>query len=347
MRSQGFPSLPIVPRFLLATIGIVFLLTILAVPPSRAEVSEVRIAQQFGIGYLPFHVMKHERLLEKEAARLGIDDLKVGWVNLAGGAAANEALLSGSLDFVSGGVAAFVTLWAKTRGNLNVKGVAALDALPIYLVTNNPKVASLRDLSDKDKIALPAIKVSIQAVTLQMAAEQTFGEGKHDALDQWTVTLRHPDAYAALVSGKSEITGHFGAPPYQEQELAQPGMRLLVNSYDVLDGPTTFNLVWTTQAFHDANPKVYAAFLAALRQAVALINERPDAAADIYLAEDDLKLDPAFVRKLITSPEAKFTTTPINIMKYVDFMKKTNAVKTSAQSWKDAFFPEIHGEPGS
>ncbi|PKU25183.1 ABC transporter substrate-binding protein [Telmatospirillum siberiense] len=328
-----------------AVTGLLFLMA--PTTSARAEVSEVRIAQQFGIGYLPFHVMKHERLFEKEAARQGIDNLKVSWTNLAGGAAANEALLSGSLDFVSGGVAPFVTLWAKTRGNLNVRGVAALDAMPIYLVTNNPRVTSLKDLSDKDKIGLPAVKVSIQAVTLQMAAEQAFGEGKHDALDQWTVTLRHPDAYAALVSGKSEITGHFGGSPYQEQELAQPGTRLLVNSYDVLGGPATFNLVWTTQAFREANPKVYSAFLTALHQAETLINEHPDDAVGIYLAEDDLKLDPAFVRKLITSPETKFTTTPLNVTKYVSFMSKTGAIKTSAQSWKDLFFPEIHGEPGS
>lgn len=315
--------------------------------PAWAEVTEVRIAQQFGVGYLPFHVMKHDQLFEKEAARLGVSDLKVSWTSLAGGAAANEALLSGSLDFVSGGVAPFITLWAKTRGNLNVRGVATLDAMPIYLVTNNPRVSSLKDLSDKDKIGLPAVKVSIQAVTLQMAAEQAFGDGKQDALDQLTVTLSHPDAYAALISGKSEITGHFGGPPYQEQELAHPGTRLLVNSYDVLGGPATFNLVWTTQAFREANPKVYAAFLSALHQAVALINRDPGEAVRIYLAEDDLKLDPAFLLKLITSPDTKFTTTPLNVTKYATFMSKTGAIKTTVQSWKDLFFPEIHAEPGS
>lgn len=327
----------------LALIGALFIAPL----PAKAEVSEVRIAQQFGIGYLPFHVMKHERLFEKEAASQGIADLKVNWTKLAGGAAVNEALLSGSIDFSSGGVAPFVTLWAKTRGNVNVKGVAALDALPIYLVTNNPAVSSLKDLTDKDKIALPAVGVSIQAVTLQMAAEKVFGEGRHNTLDRLTVTLRHPDAYTALVSGKSEITGHFGGPPFQEQELAQPGTKLLVNSYEVLGGPATFNLIWTTQAFHDANPKVYAAFLSALRKSIELINAQPDEAVRIYLAEDEQKLDPAFVKKLVTSPEAKFTTTPLAVTKYADFLAKTGAVKTAPQSWKDLFFPEIHGEPGS
>jgi NitT/TauT family transport system substrate-binding protein len=315
--------------------------------PAQAEVKEVRIAEQFGIGYLPLQIIKNQHLLEKEAAKQGLGDVAVTWTNLAGGAAMNEALLSGSLDFVSGGVAPFITLWAKTRGNLDVRGVAALDALPIYLVTNNPAVKSLKDLSEKDRIGLPAVKVSIQAVTLQMAAEQAFGEGKHDVLDQYTVTLRHPDAYAALISGKSEITGHFGGPPFQEQELAHPGTRLLVNSYDVLGGPATFNLVWTKASFRRDNPKIYAAFLTSLRQAIELINTNPKEAVRIYLEEDEAKLDPDFLLKLVTSPEAKYTTTPLNVTKYATFLAKTGAVKVKADSWKDLFFPEVHAEPGS
>lgn len=314
---------------------------------ARAEVAEVRIAQQFGISYLPFHVMKHEQLLEKEAAKQGLSGLKVVWTNLGGGSAMNEALLSGSIDFVSAGVPPFITLWAKTRGNVDVRGVATLGSMPVYLVTNNPNVKTLKDLSAKDRIGLPAPRVGYQAVLLQMAAEQALGTGRQDAFDDLTVGMRHPDAYAALVSGKSEVTGHFGGPPYQELELAQPGTRLLVNSFDVLGGPSTFNVIYAKAAFHNQNPKVYGAFLAALHQAMDLINKDPDAAVRIYLAEDDMKLDPAFVKKLITSHDAIYTTTPMNAMKYYDFMARTGLIKAKAESWKDLFFPEIHAEPGS
>ena len=49
----------------------------------------------------------------------------------------------------------------------------------------------------------------------------------------------------------------------------------------------------------------------------------------------------------MTSPEAKYTTTPLNVTKDVTFMAKTGAIKGKADSWKDLFFPEVYGEPGS
>jgi NitT/TauT family transport system substrate-binding protein len=318
-----------------------------APPPSLAEVTEVRIAQQFGISYLPLHVMKHEQLLEQEAAKQGLSGLKVVWTSLGGGSAMNEALLSGSIDFVSAGVPPFITLWSKTHGNVDVRGVATFGSIPVYLVTNNPNVKTIKDLSAKDRIGLPAPRVGFQAIVLQMAAEQALGQGHQEAFDDLTVGMRHPDAYAALISGKSEITGHFGGPPYQELELAQPGSHLLINSYDVLGGPSTFNVVYAKASFHDQNPKVYAAFLAALHRAMYLINKDPDEAVRIYLAEDDMKLDPAFIRKLVTSHDAVYTTTPMNVMKYYSFMARTGLIKTKAESWKDLFFPEIHNEAGS
>ena len=161
----------------------------------------------------------------------------------------NDALLSSSLQFASGGVGPLVTLWAKTRGNLDVKAVSAINSMPLYLTTRNPDVKTLKDFTAKDKIALPAVKVSIQAVTLQMAAEKAFGEGQQYKLDPLTVSMSHPDAQTALLSGQSEITAHFGSPPFQYQQLERPGIHRVLNSYDVLGGPATFNTVWTTSKF--------------------------------------------------------------------------------------------------
>ncbi len=146
-------------------------------------------------------------------------------------------------------------------------------------MTRNPNVKTVKDFTDKDKIALPAVKVSIQAVTLQMAAEKAFGEGQQNKLDHLTVSMSHPDAQTALLSGRSEITAHLGSPPFQYQELEQQGMHKVFSSYDVLGGPATFNVVWTTTKFHDENPKLYAAFVAALDEATATINRDKRAAA--------------------------------------------------------------------
>jgi NitT/TauT family transport system substrate-binding protein len=148
----------------------------------------------------------------------------------------NDALLSNSLQFASGGVGPMVTMWARTKGNLDVKAVAAINSMPIYLNTRNPNVKSLKDFTEKDKIALPAVKVSIQAVTLQMAAESVRRRPAEQA-DPLTVSMSHPDGQVALLSGASEITAHFSSPPFQYQQLEKPGIHTVINSYEVLGGP--------------------------------------------------------------------------------------------------------------
>jgi NitT/TauT family transport system substrate-binding protein len=317
-----------------------------AFPAANAEMSEIHVSRQYGISYLPLMIMEDQKLIEKHAKAAGVD-VKVEWSKFASGAVMNDALLSGNLQFASGGVAPFTTLWAKTRSNLDVKAVAAINSMPLYLVTNNPKVKTLKDFTDKDKIALPAVKVSIQAVTLQMAAEKAFGAGQEHKLDHLTVSMSHPDGETALLSGKSEITAHLSSPPFQYQELEHKGMHRVLNSYDVLGGPATFNVVWTTAKFHDENPKVYAAFVAALDEATAQINGNKRAAAETYLriSKDKDSLDD--ILKMLNDPEIKYTTTPNNVMKYVDFMHKIGSIKVKPDSWKDMFFPNAQKLSGS
>jgi NitT/TauT family transport system substrate-binding protein len=313
---------------------------------ARAEMSEIKVAQQYGISYLPLMIMEEQKLIEKYAKANGVD-VSVGWAKFAGGNVMNDALLSDSLQFASGGVGPFVTLWAKTRGNLDVKAVAAINSMPLYLNTRNPAVKSIKDFTDKDKIALPAVKVSIQAVTLQMAAEKAFGEGQQNKLDQLTVTMSHPDAQLALLSGQSEITAHFGSPPFQYQQLKNPAVHTVLSSYDVLGGPATFNVVWTTSKFRTENPKLYDAFVKALDEATALINKDKRWAAEAYLRMSKDKASQKEIEDMLNDPAIVFTTTPQNVMKYVDFMTKIGSIKNRPDSWKDMFFPNAQSLPGS
>ncbi|MBU6484399.1 MAG: ABC transporter substrate-binding protein [Betaproteobacteria bacterium] len=318
----------------------------IAALPARAEMSEIHVAEQYGISYLPLMIMQDRKLIEKHAKAEGID-VKVAWSKFAGGNVMNDALLSGGLQFASGGVGPLITLWAKTHGNLDVKAVAAINSMPLYLVSSDPAVKTVKDFSDKDRIALPAVKVSIQAVTLQMAAEKAFGPGQEHRLDHLTVSLSHPDAMTALLSGKSEINAHFGSPPFQEQELEHPGVHLVLDSYDVLGGAATFNTVWTTAKFRNENPKIYAAFVAALDESMKIINGDKKAAAEAYLRLAKSKLPLESVEKLLNDPKIVFTTTPQGVTKYADFMYKVGSVKVKPESWKDLFFPNAYNLPGS
>ena len=313
---------------------------------ARAELAEIKLAQQYGISYLPLMLMEEQKLIEKHAKAAGLD-VKVGWARFAGGNVMNDALLSGQLHFAAGGVGPLVTLWSRTRSNLDVRAVAAINSMPLYLNTRNPNVKSLKDLTEKDKIALPAVKVSIQAVTLQMAAEKAFGEGQHGKLDPLTVSLSHPDAQTALLSGAGEITAHFSSPPFQYQQLEKPGIRTIVNSYEVLGGPATFNLVWTTAKFRSENPKLYEAFLKALDEAIGQIGANRRAAAEAYLRISRDKDTIEDILAMLNDPQIVYTTTPQNVMKYVAFMTKIGSVKVKPDSWKDLFFPNVHGLPGS
>ena len=313
----------------------------------RAEPTEIVVAMQSGIGYLPLLVMQDRKLVEMHAKRSGLGDIKVKWLTIASGAAMNEGLLAGKLQFASGGLVPLILAWADTRGKEDVKGVAALCTMPIYLNTSNPKVKSVRDFTDKDRIALPAPKVSIQAVTLQMAVAQAFGDANFAKLDHLTVGMTHPKAHKALLEETDGITAHFGSPPFQYQQLKNPKIHTVTTSYDVLNGVSSFNLVWATKKFHDENPKAYAAFFAALKDAMALINSDPAAATEIYLRVSKDKTPAPEIEALLGDMLVQFTTTPKGSWRYSNFMRKTGMIDQTPASWKDLFFDDVHEEFGS
>ena len=333
-------------RSALAALALGALAASLWAPGAEAQVKTVRLAKQFGISYLPLTIMEDKKLLEEQAKKLGIE-VKTEWLQLSAGSPMNEALISGNLDFASGGVGPLLTIWSRTRANLKVKGVAAINSMPIWLTTINPDVKTIKDFTEKDRIALPAVKVSIQAVTLQMAAEQAFGPGQHGRLDTLTVSMSHPDGMAAMMSGRSEVTGHFTSAPFQYQELADPRVRKVVDSYDVLGGPHTFNVVWAATRFRDENPKIVEAFVAALDEAVKFINQNRKEAAEIWVRAENSRMPAAEAERIIRLPENEWTMTPKKVMAYADFMSRNGLIPARPESWKDLFFPEVHGLPGS
>src|SRR6266571_2408225 len=317
-------------------------LACLSALPARGETGEVRAAQQFGLSYLNLMIMEDSKLIEKQAKASGLGDIKVTWAKLGGPGAMNDALLSGGLDFGTGGVPSLITLWSKTRGTPNeVGGVGALNSMPVNLVTSNPKVKSIRDFTDQDKIAVTTVKVSTQALLLQMAAAKEFGEQNYAKLDPLTVSLPHPDAMTALLAGSGTITAHFSSPPFQYQEAAKPGIRTILNNYDILGGPATFNLVWSTSKFRDANPKTYAAFVAAFEDATATINRDKRAAAEVYKRMSGTKETVEDLVKMMEDPLVEYTLTPKSVMKTAEFMAKIGTIKERPASWKDLFFSNV------
>lgn len=307
---------------------------------------QLRIVEQFGTVYLPLHVLRDQKLIEKHGKAAGID-IKVEWAKLSGGAAINDALLSGAVDVGAAGAGPVIVLWDRTKGTADVKVIAALGEQPNYLITNNPNIKTLKDFTKADKIAVPAVIVSQQSRLLQIAAEKEFGEGKHNALDDLTVNLPHPDATAALLSGSSAITAHFSNPPFQEQALQNPKVHKVLSSYDILGGRVTPVLLYATSKFHNENPKTFKALFDALNEASQWIEANKAEAAKTYIRVEQSKLDPAFVLSVINDKDVSFTTTPHGTFKYASFLAKIGAIKNKPESWKDYTFEELHNKPGS
>lgn len=314
-----------------------------------ADESVVRIPTGAGgVGFLPLLMMREYDLIEKHAAAAGLGDLEVRWIDLGGPAVMNDALLSGSVDFIAAGPPGFLTLWDRTRGSADVEGVAAMTSLPMYLNTRSQRLRSIDDLTDGDKIAVTSIKVSIPAIIMQMYAADHYGADEAYRFDRYTVTMTHPDALIALLSGSSEVNAHFTSPPFHQRERKDPAIRTIMSSDDIMGSATTFTMLSTTRRFHAEHPRVYGAVLAALEEANTLIRDDPGAAARVlFEAGGGAGFTAEELVDVLRDPDIEFTTTPANTMKYARFMHSIGSIRNLPESWRDLFFEEIHGAPGS
>jgi NitT/TauT family transport system substrate-binding protein len=311
---------------------------------AQAEANQVRFARQLGLGYLQFYVMQDKQMVERQAERAGLK-VTTTYSGMGTPTAISDALLSGNVDVVGIGLPSFLTLWDKTRGNMNVRAMMAMNRQPAFLTTRNPNIKSIRDFTDNDRIALPAPKVSVQAIMLEMIAEKTLG--RFDALDHLTVGMSHPDGTAAMLSGKLEVTSHFTSAPFQYQQLENPAVRKLLSSYDATDGPNTFSAIATIARWREANPQLYKIVHAAVLEANEFIAKNPREAAEIFVKIENTKLPVPFIEKMISDPDFSYAPEPENVMKIYGFMNKVGALKTMPASWQDLFFPEAHGLKGN
>jgi NitT/TauT family transport system substrate-binding protein len=275
-------------------------------------------------------------------------EVKVIWQTFNGPAAINDALLSGQIDIGSGGVPGLLVVWSKSKGTpQEIRGISALSSQPVLLNTRDPSIGTIKDFKPSDRIAVPAVKVSVQAILLQMEAAKVFGEKEFTKLDTQTVSMTPPDATVALLGGKSEITAVFSVPPFQQQQLEHVGIHTVLNSFDVMGGSSSFTVAWTTAKFRDSNPMLYKALIAALKEATDIINKDKAAAGQLWIEDSKSKLTPEMVGKIVAGPQVRWTLTPEHTMKFADFMAEVGTLKNKATSWKDYFFPEIYDLNGS
>jgi NitT/TauT family transport system substrate-binding protein len=208
------------------------------------------------------------------------------------------------------------------------------------LMVRDPAIKSIKDFKDSHRIAMPAVKVSMQAIMLQMAAAKEFGDAKFNALDHLTVSMAHPDATAAMLGGQSEIVANFSSAPFQYRQMKNPNIRRILTSTELFDEPLSFNIIAATSKFRAENPKLYAAFHAALKEATDFINADKRKGAEIYLKVTGEKTTVDEIMEVLADPAIIYQTRVGGIGPFVSFLAKVGTLKNPPASWRDMFFPE-------
>lgn len=310
-----------------------------ATPAAAQQKTEISLSRQPGILYMPTHIIEKQKLIEKHAEKLGLSGITTKWVTFSGGGAQTDALLAGGVDILNTGTGNLLLLWDRTRGG--VKGIVATSAQPMLLISRDPKIKSIKDFGPADKIAVPTVRVSTQAIVLQIAAAEAFGADQWGKLDANTVQLGHPDAYAAMSNPQHEVRNHFTIPPFMFLELKNvPDAHVVLSSADVMGGPLTQAQFFTTTKFADANPKIIQAVRDATKEAHDLIRNDTKAAVDIYKEVTGDKTSAEDLLAFLKEPGMmEWNLEPQGTMKFANHLHKIGTIKTQPKAFTDYYLP--------
>lgn len=331
-----------------ASAALLLLLALALAPPARAESNQVRIVMPYGLGYLPAYVAVDRGLIEKHAKAAGLADIKITLVHMASGPASSDLLLAGDADLAMGGFGPAFVLWDKTRGAGKVRVVTPLSSSPIWLLTNDPRIQSIRDFGPNDRIAVSAIKVTAQALSLQMAAAKEYGWDQRFRLDPNMVSMSNPDGMAMLLSGAGPVRTQAAIIPFSVQAMESGKVHMVMNSEDYLEPGSSISVLYAGAEFHDGSPKLYAATAAAFEEAFDFIHQHPQESAEIYVAREPQKRELAWIEAMIVNPKLiLYSSTPRGLKKHADFMHAAGTLKNKPDSWRDLVWDNMWSKDGS
>jgi NitT/TauT family transport system substrate-binding protein len=152
---------------------------------------------------------------------------------------------------------------------------------------------------------------------------------------------------AALISGKGDVTAHFSRTPFVDNELGDPAIHRIMDSFDI-GGPHSAAVVAMTTRFRTANPTLCAAIVSALQQADDFMQKTPGAAAEIFSAmvkDWDIPLED--LSDMIGDPDLAYTAAPTGVMRLAGFMHQIGRLKQQPAAWQDFFVPEARDLKGN
>jgi NitT/TauT family transport system substrate-binding protein len=307
----------------------------------------VRFVQQRGLLYIPVDIMVSGGILQKEADKLGLGKIDATATALSGPGPVIDALLSGAADYGTAALPSLLTLWERTRGTANeVRAVGTVSNGAMTLYTINPNIKSLADFTENDRIAVPTVRLSFNAMMLQMAAEQLWNDPHR--LDHLTVALGHPDAVTALSAGygKATITAHIGVQPYTDRGLKLPGAHIITDSRKVFGGTLTQITLLATKQTKEKNPALFKAVANALEESIKVANADKRAAAALW---KEVQKAPEPIEDLVAQlndPGFEFTSRPQRITHFTAFLNRIGTMKAKVGDWKELFWETAYNQQG-
>ena len=271
------------------------------------DTAKLTVVQQYGMAYAPLKIIQEKGLIESNYD----GDVEVDFQTLNSGASINDAFVAGDVDVGLMGVAPAIT------GSLNegvpYKICTNVSAQPHRLMTNDPNIKTLKDIGEKDQIALVNIG-SIQHILLAMAAKEQLGDAH--ALDNNIAAMAHPDGMTALLNGsvKCQLT----TSPFVFKEAQEEGISEVEAIESVWPEGNSFIVAVASTDLHDNNPELYAAVLAAFNDAIAFMNDEPEAAAEILCVDEDV--DAATYLEWLNDPACSYSTNLTGVSTMAKFM---------------------------
>ena len=314
----------------------------------RAQTSlTVNFVQQRGLLYLPVDEMVSGGILQQEATKLGLGRVNATVKTLSGPAPVIDALLSGSADYGTAALPSLLTLWDKTHGTPNeIKAVGTVSNGAMVLYTINPNVKTIADFTEQDRIAVPSVGISFNAMMLEMAAEKIWNDPHR--LDHLTVGLGHSDAVAALSAGygRSTITAHIAVQPFTSRGLKLPGAHVIADSREVFGGPLTQITLLATKQTKEKNPTLFKAVANALDESIRVANADKRGAAILWKGAQNASENVDELVALLDDPGFEFTSEPHRIAYFAAFLNRIGSMKAKVTDWKELFWETAHNRNG-
>jgi NitT/TauT family transport system substrate-binding protein len=308
---------------------------------------QVRFVQQRGLLYLPVDMMVSGGVLQQEATKLGLGKVDATATTLSGPAPVIDALLSGSADYGAAALPSLLTLWDKTHGTPNeVRAVGTMSNGAMVLYTINPNVKTIADFTEQDRIAVPSVRISFNAMMLEMAAEKLWNDPHR--LDHLTVGLGHADAVAALSAGygSATVTAHIAVQPFTDRGLKLPGAHVVADSREVFGGPLTQVTLLATKPTKDKDPTLFKAVGNALEQSIKLCSADKRAAAVLWKKAQNASESVDELFALLSDPGFEFTSQPHRIATFAAFLNRIGSMKSKVADWKDLFWETAYDQQG-